>query len=204
MDFIQRLDEVAQGVISVEKQEQHLIPLALELLLKSVKSDLRPEYRRRIEIILRADMGQSQAEICAALECSPETARYWIAMTKVGQAHNWIEHPLGRPKTVNDQYVARLKELVSHSPKEYGYSFRRWTAQWLRKHLAKELGIEVSARHINRLLQQMGLSTRQKSKRVEKATELLSTSGFGITIGDLQPPSSPEFFQQFNLDQLSN
>jgi len=40
-------------------------------------------------------------------------------------------------------YLGRLKELVSHSPREYGYPFQRWTAQWLGKHLAKELGIKV-------------------------------------------------------------
>jgi len=174
-------------MISVEKQEQCLTPLALELLLESVQANLRPEYRRRIEIILRADMGQSQAQICSALGCSQETARYWMAMTKAGQAHNWNDQPIGRPKTVNDQYVARLKELVNHSPKEYGYPFRQWTAQWLRKHLAKELGIEVSDRHINRLLQQMGLSTRERRKRASIATSLLRTKGSGITINDLQP-----------------
>ena len=48
---------------------------------------------------------------------------------------------MGRPKTVNEQYCDRLKELVSHSPREYGYPFQRWTAQWLGKHLAKELGV---------------------------------------------------------------
>ncbi|MEH1858777.1 MAG: hypothetical protein V7L21_12375 [Nostoc sp.] len=50
---------------------------------------------------------------------------------------------MGRTKTVNEQYLIRLKELVSHSPRLVGYSFERWTAQWLSKHLAKELGIKV-------------------------------------------------------------
>lgn len=173
----------------MEKQDQCWTPLVLELLVKSVQANLRPEYRRRIEIILRAGMGQSQAQICAALGCSQETARYWMAMTKAGQAHNWDDQPIGRPKTVNDQYLERLKELVSYSPREYGYPFEQWTAQWLRKHLTKELGIEVSARHISRLLQQMGLSTRQRRRRASIATSLLSTKGSDITISDLHPSS---------------
>ncbi|MBN4000314.1 hypothetical protein [Nostoc sp. LPT] len=37
----------------------------------------------------------------------------------------------------------RFKELVSHSPRLVGYLFERWTAQWLSKHLAKELGTKV-------------------------------------------------------------
>jgi hypothetical protein len=70
--------------------------------------------------------------------------------------------PVGRPKTIDQTYLDRLKELVSHSPKVFGYGFSRWTAYWLRQHLLTELQIAVSERHINRLLRQMGLSTRQR------------------------------------------
>lgn len=146
----------------MEKQSQCLTPFQRKLLLKSLQTDLRPEYRRRIEIMLLADTGQSQTQICKAVGCSPEMARYWIAIAHSGQAHHWSDRPMGRPKTVNEQYCDRLKELVNHSPREFGYPFQRWTAQWLAKHLAKELGIDISACHINRLLKQMGLSTRPK------------------------------------------
>jgi transposase len=87
----------------------------------------------------------------------------------------WNEQSVGRPKTINDQYLERLKELVSHSPKQFGYPFERWTAQWLRQHLIRETGVDVSNRHINRLLKQMGLSTRSR----------MQSKSFGITIGDL-------------------
>jgi transposase len=84
--------------------------------------------------------------------------------------------PVGRPKTIDEQYLDRLKELVSRSPKQFGYPFERWTAQWLGKHLYRETGVAISDRHINRLLKQMGLSTRAQ----------LPLKGFGITIDDLQ------------------
>ncbi|MBD3563227.1 helix-turn-helix domain-containing protein, partial [Planktothrix sp. FACHB-1355] len=99
----------------------------------------------------------------------------------------------GRPKSVNEQYLERLKELVSQSPKEFGYPFRRWTAQWLSKHLAKELGIEVSDRHINRLLKDMGLSTRPKPTPVED----IAPNANRLAIRDLTETSvsvSPEFW----------
>lgn len=105
----------------MEKQGQYLTPFQRKLLHKSMQADLRPEYRRRIEIMLLADTGQSQAQICKALGCSQETARYWIVMAQTGLAHNWNDCPMGRPKTVNEQYLDRLKELVSHSPRDYGY-----------------------------------------------------------------------------------
>jgi hypothetical protein len=77
-------------------------------------------------------------------------------------AQGWQVQPIGRPKIVDDQYLERLKELVSQSPRQLGYPFQRWTANWLRRHLEQETGTVVSDRHINRLLKQMGLSTRSQ------------------------------------------
>lgn len=186
------------------EQSQLLTAVQREILLKSMQADLRPEYRRRIEIMLLADMGYSQAQICTALGCSQEMARYWITIAEAGQAHKWNDHPIGRPKTINAHYIERLKELASHSPREYGYSFRCWTAEWLSKHLAKEFGIEVSDRHINRLLQKLGLSNRQKHSKAEKATDLSGTKKSGITISDLQSCSPPGFLWPLNLIKTSN
>lgn len=53
--------------------------------------------------------------------------------------------------------------MVGHNPQNYGYSFQRWTGAWLGKHLAQEFGFEVHERHINRLLKEVGLSTRSPS-----------------------------------------
>jgi transposase len=194
--------QVLPGGIALENQGLYLTPFQRKLLLKSLEADLRPEYRRRIEIMLLADTGQSQAQICKALGCSPEMARYWIVMAQTGQAHHWNDHPMGRPKTVNEQYLTRLKELVSHSPREYGYPFQRWTAQWLGKHLAKELGIKVSDCHINRLLKEMGLSTRQRRESAQLGTD--GTKDSNITIRDLQSSPDPNFLWSLNLIKTSN
>ena len=177
----------------METQGQCLTPFQRKLLLNSLQASLRPEYCRRIEIMLLADTGQSQSQICKALGCSQEMARYWIAMAQAGNAHYWNDRPMGRPKTVNEHYLARLKELVSHSPREYGYPFQRWTAQWLGKHLAKELGIKVSDCHINRLLKQMGLSTRPEPATALEATNHTDTDNSSLVIRDLTSASAPEF-----------
>ncbi len=164
----------------MQKQSQCLTPFQHKLLLKSLETNLRTEYRRRIEIMLLADAGQSQAQICKALGCSQEMARHWIVMAQTGNAHRWSDRPIGRPKTVNEQYCDRLKELVSHNPREYDYAFHRWTAQWLSKHLAKELGIKVSPQHINRLLKELGLSTRRQLAIEESAQQTDCVSSLEI------------------------
>lgn len=169
------------------KEGKFLSPFQRKLLQKSLKNKLRPEHRRRIEIMLFADRDYSQAKICAALNCSHETARYWMLMAQTGQAHRWKSVPIGRPKTINENYLERLQYLVDRSPKEFGYAFNHWTAQWLSKHLAKELGVSISDRHINRLLKQMGLSTGYKQSKtpVNKKTESVSDTNRSFTIDNL-------------------
>jgi transposase len=138
-----------------------LSPFQLRLLTSALDTpDLRAEYRRRIEIMLLADQGQSQSQICDQLGCAQETARHWITMARAGLAHQWQSTPVGRPKRISNDYRDRLRDLANRSPREFGYPFRRWTGQWLGQHLAQEFGIVVSDRYINYMLKQMGLSTR--------------------------------------------
>lgn len=155
-----------------------------KLLLESLQEDLPDSYYQRIKIILLVDEGKSQAQICQILGCSAATARYWIHIARSGMAHQWRESVIGRPKVFKEEYIERLKELLTHSPHDYGYSFQRWTANWLRKHLAKEFGVEVSDRHFKRLLKQMGLSTCPKSRKTPDVINQNQT-GQRIFIRDL-------------------
>lgn len=175
----------------MKEQGKYLTPFQRKLLEKSLPNELRPGYCRRIQIMLLADEGKSQTQICKTLSCSQETARYWISMAKMGQAHQWQERPIGRPKKVNEQYLSRLEELAKNSPRDYGYSFHRWTAQWLSKHLNKELGIEISDCHINYLLRKMGLSTRSKPAQEETSNQKDNDSS-NIEIRDLTSSSVSE------------
>ena len=171
----------------MEKQLQHITELLAQILPKDLPENLETIHRRRLEIVIRTQMGQSQAEICSALGCSKDTARHWMTIAKTKGLSNWYEHPIGRPKRVDDRYMQRLRELVKSDPQEYGYSFSRWTARWLSQHLAKELGIEISDRHVNRLLKQMGLSTRNPHRSGETAKSPNYQKSTGIKIDDLNP-----------------
>lgn len=185
--LLQNLTEVNS---SEEKRGLLLSPFQRKLLEKSLTKNLRSEYVRRIKIMLLADTGYSQTEICQTLNCSQETARYWIFAARTGQAHKWEELSIGRPKRVNEEYLARLKELVTQSPREFGYTFHRWTANWLSKHLEKELDIAISDRHINRLLKKMGLSTRYKKSQIQQPEIVEQLRTNRIIISDLRDTST--------------
>jgi len=156
-----------------------------QLLQKNLNDQLPWQYRQRIEIMLLADEGKTQSQICRVLGCSHATARNWILMAKSGQAHKWKDYPIGSPREVNEQYLERLKELVTNSPTKFGYVFRRWTANWLSKHLAKEFDIKLSDSHIHRLLKQMGLSTKPKPVSV-KEVAAQNVNGKNIVIRELK------------------
>ncbi len=168
-----------------------LTPFQHQLLQKSLQDDLPKSYRQRIQIMLLADEGKTQTEICQTLGCCPGTARHWILMARSGMAHRWQDSPIGRPKTANDKYLERLKELVIQSPREFGYGFERWTGQWLSKHLAKEFGIKLGDRRINQLLKEMGLSTQLQPDKAENAI-YEDTTNTSLKIRDLQFSSAPD------------
>ncbi|WP_138499847.1 helix-turn-helix domain-containing protein [Nostoc sp. PA-18-2419] len=171
-------------------QQNYLTSFQRKALQKILEQeDLSKKYRQRIQIMLLADEGKTQSQICQLLNCSRVTVRHWLLIAKSGEAHNWNSFPLGRPKIVSNQYQERLKELISHSPKDFGYPFRCWTAQWLSKHLAKELGIEVGVRHINRLLKDMGLSTRPTPVQANELKH--NNSDNRLVINDLTETSEP-------------
>ncbi|MDJ0735405.1 MAG: helix-turn-helix domain-containing protein [Nostocaceae cyanobacterium] len=172
-------------------QSNYLTPFQRKLLQKNLQEDLSESYHQRIQIMLLADEGKSQTEICHTLGCCPATARHWMHIARSGMAHQWQDCPIGRPKAVNEEYLERLKELIDQSPRDYGYSFRRWTANWLKKHLAKEFGIEISDRHLKRLLKQMGLSTRPKPAQVKSASNG-EKDGQNILIHDLKSAAGSE------------
>ena len=177
------------------KSGRHLTPFQRKLLQEALCGDLPDRYHQRIEIMLLADAGKSQAQICSALACSQSTARHWIFMARTGMAHCWRENPVGRPKQVTDAYLERLRELVSQHPHDCGYSFERWSAKWLSQRLAREFGLSLSDRHVNRLLKQMGLSTRALVARADAkpSAKTQTTSRPGIVIRHLPSEAVSDF-----------
>ena len=172
-------------------QSNYLTPFQRQLLQKSLQEDLPESYQQRIQIMLLADDGKSQIEICQTLGCCPATARHWMHIARSGMAHHWQDCPIGRPKAVNEQYLERLKEIINQSPRNFGYSFCRWTVNWLKKHLAQEFGIEISDRHLKRLLKQMGLSTIPKPAEVKSISDR-GKEGQSILINDLKSSNGSE------------
>jgi transposase len=186
--------------MNVNSQGVYLTPFQRQLLKESMKEELPNAHRQRLEIMMLTDNGKTQAEICRILGCSTATASRWIQLTKAGLAHNYLDCPVGRPKIVTDEYIESLQMLLQGSPRDYGYPFKAWTISWLSKHLAKEMGIEVSVSHLKRVMRELGLSTRSKARQ-----ENCSLSSANILISDLPHTSEhlpDKEFSEINLLQI--
>ncbi|MEM8717850.1 MAG: winged helix-turn-helix domain-containing protein [Cyanobacteria bacterium P01_G01_bin.39] len=202
------MDEITLDIDIPEQKMGYLSPFQQKFLQENLAKKLHPKYRRRIEIMLLADQGKSQTEICNLLNCAHETARFWILMARTGQAHQWKTIPIGRPKTINQVHLNRLQHLIQQSPRDCGYAFSRWTAKWLSRHLANEFNIQISERHVNRLLKQMGLSTQDKQIKKEVNHQakvgINNTKNKGINIKNLDTKYKPKtlYFSPFSQKAL--
>jgi transposase len=181
--------------MSLNSEGTYLTSFQRHLLHENMKKELPNSYKKRLEIILLTDDGKTQAEICRVLGCSTATASRWIQLTKTGLAHKYLDCPVGRPKIVTDEYIEFLQRLLQNSPRDYGYPFKTWTINWLGKHLAKEMGIEVSESHLKRVMRDLGLSTRSSSAQAQLSkaqSEKYTQSGANIFIADLKCPHDQE------------
>jgi transposase len=203
--------EQAIKVAKRRAEKKYLTSFQRKLLQKSLQTDISDKLRQRIQIMLMADEGKTQVQICQKLGCCQATARQWISMARTNQAHHWNSHPIGRPTLVDERYLKRLRQLVACNPQEvtvpnqdYQYPFKRWTAQKLSQHLDEELGIKVTPQHLNRLLKNMGLSTRPTAIP-ETANQFLEDSlgdrqQKSIQISDLETVSMPETSEVWNFN----
>jgi transposase len=163
---------------------QLLTEFQRSLLTSTLESETTSSYRQRLQIMLMADAGKSQAAIARELGCSPQTVRHWTLVAKSGEAHNWKSTPLGRPKVTSDEYLARLAELAGIPPQSLHtvdgsgnhYTQRRWTAKLLSEHLKAETGICVSDRHINRLLKKLGITVNHRRSIAQGASNNVVTT----------------------------
>jgi transposase len=127
----------------------------LEIVVRAVKSDKRPEVRQRAMGLRLLHERQAQKEVAEIMAVSQPTVYDWH--------HRWQENGLeglanrpksGRPRKTDHSYVKRLEEVIEQDPQELGYNFTIWTADRLRYHLEKETGKLIGPTQFRALLKE--------------------------------------------------
>ena len=145
-----------------EEEREELIEL------RKNYSDYRCE---RALMILMNDEGKTAPQIADILKRHPHTVRDQIkAYKENGIKGLERDYSPGRPSNLREKAVEKVKELIEHSPKEYGYSQNIWKKDLLVEQFKKETGEDISNRTMNRALNEAGYSYKTPQKTVpEKA-----------------------------------
>lgn len=133
----------------------------IEYLSQKLKT-AKGESKKFIEVLFSLHEGMSEKEISIQFQIQKKTIERWRLVAQAGQVKQFEKYLKGRPKSVTPIYLSRLQQLIEFSPKDFGFAFTNWTAGSLATQLKSEFQIQLTARRINQILNQQGLSLRNK------------------------------------------
>lgn len=64
----------------------------------------------------------------------------------------------GRPPKLTDEQRAAFERALEDAPSDHGYETTRWSPMVARQFLREEFGVEYTRRHVQRLLNEAGVS----------------------------------------------
>jgi len=83
----------------------------------------------------------------------------------------WNRDRKGRPSQFDEEMMAKLDEVLSKPPKEYGLFRTRWDGIVLVEYLKRTYQIYIHVRHAQRLIRKLGCSLRWPIYRYVQATD---------------------------------
>ena len=106
--------------------------------------------------------GSSFEDTADLLRVNSETIRNWIYnFIFKGEASLEIAHSPGRPKTLTDSEVKRLKEILEKPPTKYGLRGGCWNSNKVKKVIQDQFGKTLSTKYIPEFLRSIGLSYKK-------------------------------------------
>lgn len=124
----------------------------------------------RARIVLAAGEGQNNAQIARRLGVSIDMVRLWRERWLILQPASLEELPVaerlsdaprpGKPRTITDEQVCRIEELVCEAPKQSGRPISQWTGREIAEEIKRRGIVErISGRHAARLVKR-GICSR--------------------------------------------
>jgi len=99
-----------------------------------------------------------------------EEALQWLSDYEVFGHEGLLEgQRSGRPALLEDQQKLALGEIIDSGPLKYGFVSGVWNAPMIGRVIAEEFEVEYTARHVRRLLQEMGFSVQRPTRILARA-----------------------------------
>ena len=104
----------------------------------------QPEVRQRAIAIRLLHLGHQPEVVADMLAVAASTIWNWHRRYRAGGISGLANRAKsGRPAKADDHYLAEVERTLDSDPRALGYAFSVWTINKLRKHLAKQTGINV-------------------------------------------------------------
>src|SRR5208283_5679058 len=119
------------------------------------------EYIRGTALLLRAK-GKKADEVANELGVCMGAVFKWERMyAKNGLEGIRRKHPTGRPPEKKKKAKKIIPELMKKDPKLFGFLKGRWVVRDIAKEIEKESGVEISKSHVQRMMDELGLSYKR-------------------------------------------
>ncbi|MBN7970054.1 helix-turn-helix domain-containing protein, partial [Klebsiella pneumoniae] len=132
------------------------------LMQKAIHKTRDKNHARRLTAMLMLHRGERVSDVARTLCCARSSVGRWI---------NWFTHsgieglkslPAGRSRRWPFEHICTLlRELIKHSPGDFGYQRSRWSTELLAIKINEITGCQLHAATVRRWLPSAGLVWRR-------------------------------------------
>ena len=117
--------------------------------------------------------GWRQVRIAEALGVSEGAVSQWFAAVREAGVPALLSDPgkRGPPPKLSEDDLRQLAEYLSRGAEAYEFRGAVWTRARVGKVIEKEFGVTFSARHVGRLLKQIGWTRQKPVERADQRNE---------------------------------
>ena len=132
------------------------------LMQKAIHKTRDKNYARRLTAMLMLHRGERVSHVARTLCCARSSIGRWINWFTLSGAEGLKSLPSGRGRRWPFEHIcALLRELVKHSPGDFGYQRSRWSTELLAIKIRDVTGCPLHASTIRRWLPAAGLVWRR-------------------------------------------
>lgn len=124
------------------------------------------------ELIVRLDQdGKKQQQIAKLIGCSQATVSKWISKYKSGRTLATLPRS-GRPSKLTDAVLTKLKRRLLRAIRAANEHYCSLSTKELGEIIKKEIGVQYSLRHIERIMHRLGFSLiKPRPKHIKQDPE---------------------------------
>ena len=147
---------------------------AKELRAEARRTNDSDQARRLLAIALVLE-GSPRTEAARVTGMDRQTLRDWVLRYNAEGVEGLRDRPRsGRPARLTTDELAELERLVEEGPNVAVHGVVRWRCADLRAEIKQRFGVEVSERHVGRLLRRLAftrLSVRPRHPAADEAAQ---------------------------------